>query len=267
MRPKKVREGRAALLKKLREERKLSLREVEKRTGVSNSLLSQIERGGRSLTLGTARPLAQLYGVPVMDIMTAGTDAAAGDEKPRSRMEFDYEDAYRKIVRKSFQDNPGFTERAFEDVPTPLKQLLVKLEAKATGRKIEDPVITVSIRHSTRNVSPAFSIPERKLKRTILVNARIAAECMEPVRLLHGAVFEVDRANRRASVKVLSDQDFVEAQGLKPTVKDHKSAYYDLADIVEHMATFSEMLGEGDWVFSEPSMPGDWKSRRHRRSR
>lgn len=267
MRPKKVRRGQVALLKKLREERKLSLREVEKRTGVSNSLLSQIERGGRSLTLGTARLLAQLYGVPVMDIMTAGTDAPAGDKKPGGRMEFDYEDAYRKIVRRNLHESPGFTERAFEDVPTPLKRLLVKLEAKATGRKIEDPVITVSIRHSTRDVSPAFSIPERKLKRTMLVNARIAAECMEPVRFLHGAVYRFDSTDAKASVQVLSDQDFVESQGLKPTVQHHETAYYDLADIVEHMATFSEMLGEGDWVFSEPSMPGDWKSRRHRRSR
>jgi len=54
------------LLKRLREDRKMTLRDVEQKTRISNAYLSQVERGERNIpTLKILRKLAEVYGVPV----------------------------------------------------------------------------------------------------------------------------------------------------------------------------------------------------------
>lgn len=59
-------------LKDLRETKKLSLREVEKRTGISNAYLSQLERGdAENPTPQKLQKLASCYGVPYVDLMKA----------------------------------------------------------------------------------------------------------------------------------------------------------------------------------------------------
>ena len=57
-------------LKKIRvDERKLSLRQVEKRTKISNSYLSQIERGERGIpNITTLGRLANAYGISLEEI-------------------------------------------------------------------------------------------------------------------------------------------------------------------------------------------------------
>jgi len=53
-------------LKKLREDRKLTLREVEEQAHISNAYLSQVERGERGVpTMKVLAKLAQVYGVPI----------------------------------------------------------------------------------------------------------------------------------------------------------------------------------------------------------
>lgn len=53
-------------LRNLRKERKLSLREVERKAKISNAYLSQIERGQRGIpTLGFLKRLASVYGIDV----------------------------------------------------------------------------------------------------------------------------------------------------------------------------------------------------------
>jgi transcriptional regulator with XRE-family HTH domain len=57
-------------LRSLRDTRGLSLREVEKKTGVSNAVLSQIESGQvKRPSPNTLFKLAELYGVPYDDLM------------------------------------------------------------------------------------------------------------------------------------------------------------------------------------------------------
>jgi len=55
-----------SFLRNLRKERKLSLREVERKAKISNAYLSQIERGKRGIpTLGFLKRLASVYGIDV----------------------------------------------------------------------------------------------------------------------------------------------------------------------------------------------------------
>lgn len=56
-------------LKRIRENRKKTLREVEQEAGVSNAYLSQVERGKRNIpTIKILNKLAKVYGVPVSDL-------------------------------------------------------------------------------------------------------------------------------------------------------------------------------------------------------
>ena len=56
-----------ALLKRLRGD--ASLRDVRRMTGISNSYLSQIERGDRRPGPSVLKRLASLYGVDVQDLL------------------------------------------------------------------------------------------------------------------------------------------------------------------------------------------------------
>lgn len=58
------------LLKELRGNLHLSLRDVEKETGISNSYLSQLERNERNIpTLNILKKLCSLYNVPITDFL------------------------------------------------------------------------------------------------------------------------------------------------------------------------------------------------------
>lgn len=62
-------------LKKLREDRKMTLREVERKAQISNAYLSQVERGERSIpTMKMLARLAKVYGVPV-SVLTEKAEA------------------------------------------------------------------------------------------------------------------------------------------------------------------------------------------------
>ena len=59
-------------LKGLREKQRMSLRDVERRTGVSNAYLGQIEQAKRPPPHpNILKKLASLYGVPVYEVMAA----------------------------------------------------------------------------------------------------------------------------------------------------------------------------------------------------
>lgn len=71
----------APRLRRVREERGLTLTEAAARTGISTSTLSRLETGGRRPTLELLLPLAGLYRVPLDDLVGA---PAVGD--PRIRL-------------------------------------------------------------------------------------------------------------------------------------------------------------------------------------
>ena len=56
------------LLKKIREERKLSLRQMEIMTGLSKSALSRIENGEVSMTLHEAEMIAEGLHIGIVDL-------------------------------------------------------------------------------------------------------------------------------------------------------------------------------------------------------
>lgn len=68
-------------LSKLREERKLTLRDVEKKVTISNAYLSQVEQGKKGIpTIKILRKLSVAYGVPIADMMEKA-EKASRDEK------------------------------------------------------------------------------------------------------------------------------------------------------------------------------------------
>ncbi len=81
-------------LKHLREKNGWSLRELERRSGISNPYLAQIEKGDRHPSAAMVQKLAQAYKVPVKYFMEqAGYLNDAGpssDEEERVQAAFDY---------------------------------------------------------------------------------------------------------------------------------------------------------------------------------
>ena len=61
----------APRLRRVREERGVTLTEVAARTGISKSTLSRLENGQRKPSLELLLPLAQTYGVPLDDLVGA----------------------------------------------------------------------------------------------------------------------------------------------------------------------------------------------------
>ena len=66
-------------LRKLREDRDLTLRQVEGRVSVSNAYLSQIERGERGIpNFKVLKKLAEAYGVSVTELVEAAEKESEG---------------------------------------------------------------------------------------------------------------------------------------------------------------------------------------------
>lgn len=72
-------------LKKLREDRNMTLRDVEEQAKISNAYLSQVETGVRSApTMKILSRLAEAYGVPV-SLLAEQAEAEIRDHKTESR--------------------------------------------------------------------------------------------------------------------------------------------------------------------------------------
>ncbi|MDO8688572.1 MAG: helix-turn-helix transcriptional regulator [Dehalococcoidia bacterium] len=81
-------------LRHLREKKGWTLRELERRSGVSNPYLAQIEKGDRHASAAVLQKLAQAYNVPAKYFMEqAGyldDVGPASDEEERVQAAFDY---------------------------------------------------------------------------------------------------------------------------------------------------------------------------------
>lgn len=76
----KQKDGFGAVIKKAREERKLSLREVEKEAGISYAYLHQLESGKRGIPkIEVLYALSKLYGLPVETMLASKTDSQRPD--------------------------------------------------------------------------------------------------------------------------------------------------------------------------------------------
>lgn len=66
-------------LRKLREDRGWTLRQVEEKAKVSNAYLSQVERGERNIpNFNVLKRLAEVYGVEVSDLTKVAEEEAKG---------------------------------------------------------------------------------------------------------------------------------------------------------------------------------------------
>ena len=92
-------------LRSLRENRELTLRQVEERVRVSNAYLSQIERGERGIpNLKILKKLAEAYGVSVTELVDAAekeTDGApVSAESPEPDVAF-VSSGYEKLSKEN----------------------------------------------------------------------------------------------------------------------------------------------------------------------
>ena len=118
-----------ALLKRLRG--RVSLREVTRRTGVSSSYLSLIERGERRPGANLVRKLAELYNVDAQQLLRRAGHGPQPD--PYGDEVMDVERAYRFVL-----DDPAFRVGTRPDGPMTLsaKRFIVEMYEKFTGKRL-----------------------------------------------------------------------------------------------------------------------------------
>ena len=118
-----------ALLKRLRG--RVSLREVARRTGVSASYLSLIERGEKHPGVNVVRKLAELYNVDARQLLRRAGHGPQPD--PYGDEAMDVERAYRFVL-----DDPAFRVGTRPDGPMTLsaKRFIVEIYEKFTGKRL-----------------------------------------------------------------------------------------------------------------------------------
>ena len=119
-------------LRTLRLEQKLSLREAEKLSGVSNSYLGLIERGQRPIPgADILKKLAPIYDVPARDLMRS---AGYLKDEDVSLSEEDEVDMAFKFVMNDPRYKSGTRIRG--GLTVEVKQFIVEMYEKATGKKL-----------------------------------------------------------------------------------------------------------------------------------
>ena len=122
-------------LRSLREQQKMSLREVAAKTGVSVSYITQIENGRRKAPgPDVLKKLAPAYNVPVRDLLkAAGYLDDIEPIKPSVSEEEEIDRAYRYA-----QSDPQFKfgTRITGPVTNDVKRFIVEMYEKATGKKL-----------------------------------------------------------------------------------------------------------------------------------
>lgn len=118
-----------ALLKRLRS--RVSLREVTRRTGVSTSYLSQIERGVSQPGANVIRKLADLYNVDPDQLLRRAGHGPQPD--PYGDEAMDVERAYRFVL-----DDPAFRVGTRPDGPMTVnaKRFIVEMYEKFAGKRL-----------------------------------------------------------------------------------------------------------------------------------
>ncbi|MFC2047963.1 helix-turn-helix domain-containing protein [Chloroflexota bacterium] len=119
-------------LRTLRLEQKLSLREAEKLSGVSNSYLGLIERGQRPIPgADILKKLAPVYDVPARDLMRS---AGYLKDEDVSLSEEDEVDMAFKFVMNDPRYKSGTRIKGGLNVE--VKRFIVEMYEKATGKKL-----------------------------------------------------------------------------------------------------------------------------------
>ena len=105
-------------IRQLRTDRKMTLRDVEKKAQISNAYLSQVESGERGIpTMKTLARLAQVYGVPI-SLLTGKAEAELQYQKDKSKEG--------KKESKPPAPDTAFICRGYENLSEDNKQTLKK---------------------------------------------------------------------------------------------------------------------------------------------
>lgn len=119
-------------LRTLRLEQKLSLREAEQLSGVSNSYLGLIERGRRPIPgAEILKKLAPVYDVPVRDLLRAAGYLKEEDVSLSEEEEVDM--AFRFVM-----NDPRYKSgtRIKGGLTIEVKRFIIEMYEKATGKKL-----------------------------------------------------------------------------------------------------------------------------------
>lgn len=119
-------------LKGLRQEQKLSLRDVAAKTGVSISYLAQIEHGRKkSPSPEILKRLAPIYNVPVRDLLKAA--GYLEEVQPVLTDEEEIDMSFRYVL-----NDPRYRSgtRIKGELTTEVKRFIVEMYEKATGKKL-----------------------------------------------------------------------------------------------------------------------------------
>ena len=119
-------------LRTLRLEQKLSLREAEQLSGVSNSYLGLIERGRRPIPgAEILKKLAPVYDVPVRDLLRAAGYLKDEDVSLSEEEEIDM--AFRFVM-----NDPRYKSgtRIKGGLTIEVKRFIIEMYEKATGKKL-----------------------------------------------------------------------------------------------------------------------------------
>ena len=123
-------------IKRLREERGLSLREVEKQVGISNSYLYQIERGDRNPPkLEVMQKLATMYEVPFDSLLAAAKLQNPGEEE----VFYDSLENAFQFVRRDRQFKFG-THMNGSNLTPEAKRFVVEVYQEMTGLNLLDKI-------------------------------------------------------------------------------------------------------------------------------
>ena len=119
-------------LKELRNNQKLSLRDVEAKGGISPSYLAQIEQGRRRPPgPDILKRLAPVYDVPVRDLLKAAgyLEEAGGTLSDEEEVE---------LAFKYVMSDPRYKSgaRVKGELTTEVKRFIVEMYEKATGKKL-----------------------------------------------------------------------------------------------------------------------------------
>jgi transcriptional regulator with XRE-family HTH domain len=120
-------------LRRLRQERDMTLKEVESVSGVSNAYISQLERGGRkSPHPDILKGLSKAYRIPVEVLFRAA--GYLGDMPQREPTREEIDRAY-GVVRSNPQFQHG-TRLKGSALSLQAKRFIVELYEKATNQKL-----------------------------------------------------------------------------------------------------------------------------------
>ncbi len=119
------------LLRRLRGQ--IGLREAGRRTGISSSYLSQLERGERRPGPNVLRRLASLYGVEVHQLLKAAGFMDDPNLPPRKDDPREVERAYRYVL-----EDPRFQvgTRPSGPMSVETKRFIVEMYEQFTGKRI-----------------------------------------------------------------------------------------------------------------------------------